>query len=97
MQMLIIEGLTINNNYIQDNHQIIANFPPTKEGAMKTIAAMIKIKIKAQHIFDLKRLPNNWPINFNGFQDHFIRPYGSGKWGYALGSLLPSPAFFLLA
>ena len=47
-----------------------ASFPPIKEGAINTIAAITRSKIKAQHIFDLKRLPNNCDIIFKGFQDH---------------------------
>ena len=53
-----------------------ASFPPIKEGAINTIAAITRSKIKAQHIFDLKRLPNSCDIIFKGFQDHWRRPYG---------------------
>ena len=84
------------NQCISNDH-IFASLPPMKEGAMKTTAAIMRAMTKRQQILALNFLPKSWERSFKGFQDHCSLPSGCGKLGFMLGSLLPSPAFLLLA
>lgn len=72
-----------------DYHHILANIDPMKDGKMNTTAAMSRAIQSIMQMFLLNFLPKSWPISFNGFQDHLIRPSGLGKCGHILGSDCP--------